>query len=135
MTVPTLVRASALGNDAQPAASERISLGIIGVNGMGRANLENCARHPDVEVTAICDVWQERLDAAVVIKENTPYSVLSAICDIAVVSVDHISCRGENLWLIHGHIETFYFKETRVVRVKSEGDCSGNSCSDCKAPH
>jgi predicted dehydrogenase len=65
MTVPTLVRASALGNDAKPAASERISLGIIGVNGMGRANLENCARHPDVEVTAICDVWQERLDAVV----------------------------------------------------------------------
>jgi predicted dehydrogenase len=44
--------------------SERINLGIFGVNGMGTSNLENCARYPDVVVTGICDVWKKRRDAA-----------------------------------------------------------------------
>jgi predicted dehydrogenase len=35
---------------------------LIGVNGMGRGNLANCARHEDVVVTALCDVWQARMD-------------------------------------------------------------------------
>ncbi len=64
MAVPSIIQASALGSETKPAASDRISLGIIGVNGMGRSNLDNCARYPDVEVTAICDVWPERLDGA-----------------------------------------------------------------------
>ena len=36
------------------------AVGIIGVNGMGRGNLDNCARHGDVIVTAVCDVWEAR---------------------------------------------------------------------------
>jgi len=62
---PQVVPASALGQEEKPPASERISLGIIGVNGMGRGNLRNCAKHNDVEVTAICDVWRKRLDPVV----------------------------------------------------------------------
>ena len=58
-------RPSALGADDQPPPSERISLGIIGVNGMGRGNLANCASIPDVVVTAVCDVWKERCDEVV----------------------------------------------------------------------
>ncbi len=30
---------------------------------MGRGNLGNCAKHEDVVVTAVCDVWKERRDA------------------------------------------------------------------------
>lgn len=40
--------------------NDKIQLGIIGTNGMGRGNLENCARHGDVVVTAVCDVWDAR---------------------------------------------------------------------------
>jgi predicted dehydrogenase len=40
-------------------------LGIIGVNGMGRANLENCAKYPDVVVKAVCDVSKKRRDEVV----------------------------------------------------------------------
>ncbi|MCC7495702.1 MAG: Gfo/Idh/MocA family oxidoreductase [Fimbriimonadaceae bacterium] len=46
----------------RPAPSARINLGAIGLNGMGAANLANCAVHPDVQVVALCDVWQARLD-------------------------------------------------------------------------
>lgn len=57
---PQIIHSSALGREGQTAPSERINLGVIGVNGMGRANLENCARYPDVVVTAVCDVWNKR---------------------------------------------------------------------------
>ena len=56
----TIVPASALGRGGRPAPSDRISLGIIGVNGMGQGNLANCAKYPDVEVTAVCDVSRDR---------------------------------------------------------------------------
>ncbi len=47
--------------DARPSGPNgKIHLGIIGVNGMGRGNLDNCARHGDVIVTAVCDVWEAR---------------------------------------------------------------------------
>jgi len=60
LTAPTVVASSALGKDGQASPSERIRLGIIGVGGMGRGNLHNCAQHADVVVTAVCDVWKER---------------------------------------------------------------------------
>ena len=61
---PAIVPAVALGRAGRPAPSDRINLGIIGVNGMGRGNLANCARHPDVVVTAICDVSSEQIGRA-----------------------------------------------------------------------
>ncbi len=65
VALPTVVPASALGKDGTVAPSERISLGAIGVNGMGQANLANCAAYPDVVVTAVCDVAKSRRDAVV----------------------------------------------------------------------
>jgi predicted dehydrogenase len=66
ITLPHLV----LGAAKQPGprrigAGDRIHLGIIGCGGMGLDNLNNCARHPDVVVTAACDVWPARRDAVV----------------------------------------------------------------------
>jgi hypothetical protein len=62
---PLFVPASALGRGGSPAPSDRINLGIIGVNGMGRSNLANCARHSDVVVAAVCDVSTERRERIV----------------------------------------------------------------------
>jgi predicted dehydrogenase len=64
VVLPEIIPAGALGREGAPPPSERIQLGVIGVNGMGRANLQNCAQYPDVVVTAVCDVYQARLDAA-----------------------------------------------------------------------
>lgn len=68
---PAIIPASALGRGGQPPPSDRISLGIIGVNGMGQSNLANCARHADVVVTAICDVSQERREKVLAKHKNT----------------------------------------------------------------
>lgn len=64
VAAPLVVPASALGRQGHTPPSDRINLGVIGVNGMGRANLKNCAEYPDVVVTAICDVSRERREAA-----------------------------------------------------------------------
>ena len=44
------------------SATDKINLGIIGCGALGKANLFAAASHPDVVVTAACDVWKERLD-------------------------------------------------------------------------
>lgn len=64
LAAPLVVPASVLGRGAPPP-SERIHLGIIGVNGMGQANLANCTAHKDVVLTAVCDVARDRRDAVV----------------------------------------------------------------------
>lgn len=71
IAAPTIVPASAMGRAGQPPPSDRISLGIIGVNGMGRGNLANCAKYPDVAVTAICDVSTERREKALELHRAT----------------------------------------------------------------
>ncbi len=60
VAAPLIIPSSVLGREGRPAPSNRISLGIIGVNGMGKSNLQNCAQYPDVVVTAICDVDRKR---------------------------------------------------------------------------
>jgi predicted dehydrogenase len=51
--------------DRAPSPNGRLHLGLIGCGGMGRANLNECAKYPDVAVTAACDVWKSRRDAVV----------------------------------------------------------------------
>jgi len=60
VSAAALASASASAADKDSSPNDKIQLGIIGTNGMGRGNLNNCARHPDVEVVAICDVWDAR---------------------------------------------------------------------------
>jgi predicted dehydrogenase len=54
---PAVVPARALGLDAAvPAPSQRITMGAIGIGGMGRLDLGGFLQQPDVQVTAVCDV-------------------------------------------------------------------------------
>jgi len=69
--VPCFVPATALGLAGKAAASERIQVALIGCGGMGRGNLRNCARHPDVVVTGLCDPWKARRDAALAKHKET----------------------------------------------------------------
>ncbi|KPL16699.1 MAG: hypothetical protein AMS26_03665 [Bacteroides sp. SM23_62] len=68
---PLILKSSVVGGKSTSAPSDRINLGIIGCGGMGRANLKACSTHPDIVVTAACDVWKERLDPVVEQFKNT----------------------------------------------------------------
>jgi predicted dehydrogenase len=65
VAAPYFVPSGVLAQPGRPGANDRIQLALIGAGGMGRGNLNNCAKYPDVEVTGVCDVWKSRRDAAV----------------------------------------------------------------------
>ena len=61
----TLVRASALGLDGNVAASERITMGIVGSGDHGGGwNLDLMIANPMQQVVAVCDVDEGRMRAA-----------------------------------------------------------------------
>lgn len=130
LVAPAIVPASALGRGGAVAPSDRINLGIIGVNGMGRSNLANCAKHPDVVVTAICDVSTERRNAALALhsataKGHNDYRELLARSDVdgviiappphwhALMAIDAVKA-GKDIYLQKPM--TLYPDETLAVR-------------------
>ena len=61
---PYVISALTLGRGARAAASERLTLGMIGVGNMGGGHLETLLGHRDVQILAICDVQRDRRGAA-----------------------------------------------------------------------
>ncbi|MBP8131946.1 MAG: Gfo/Idh/MocA family oxidoreductase [Candidatus Hydrogenedentes bacterium] len=53
---PCFLPAAAWGGEAQPAPSERIVMGCIGVGGQGRGNMRGFLGIPEVQMVAVCDV-------------------------------------------------------------------------------
>jgi predicted dehydrogenase len=56
VSAPYFLTSSALGAEGRPPASERITMGFIGVGGMGGANLGSFLGFGEVQVLAVCDV-------------------------------------------------------------------------------
>ena len=53
---PTIVSAAALGREDRPAASERITVGVVGVGSRGFNLLEWFGVESDAQIVAVCDV-------------------------------------------------------------------------------
>jgi len=60
---PYVVSSSALGGAGNVAASERITVGCVGVGPQGTGVMRNFLRQKDARVVAICDVKSTRRDA------------------------------------------------------------------------
>jgi len=45
-------------------ANDKVLVGVIGTGRMGMSNLEDFAKQPEVEIAAVCDVYQPNLDQA-----------------------------------------------------------------------
>jgi predicted dehydrogenase len=54
LAAPTILPSAALGR-GRTAPSERITMGLVGCGGMGRANLNGLLRHDDVQFVAVAD--------------------------------------------------------------------------------
>jgi predicted dehydrogenase len=63
LAAPWFVSAAALGREARAAASERITLGVIGIGPRCTYDLQAILKLPDVQCVAICDVQASRRDA------------------------------------------------------------------------
>ena len=61
--VPYFVPASALGRAGRPAASERITVGVIGQGNRGTDDMNGIMQSPLSQVVAVCDCRQPRLEA------------------------------------------------------------------------
>ena len=62
--LPLIVRASALGADGGVAASDRITMGAIGVGGRGTGVMGGFLGSGQVRVLAVCDVYKPHRDRA-----------------------------------------------------------------------
>ena len=60
MAVPTILPSSIFGADGQLAPSHKITLGCIGVGGMGTENLKSFLGQPDCRLVAVCDVSESK---------------------------------------------------------------------------
>jgi predicted dehydrogenase len=56
LTFPTIIPISALGGDGKPAASERITMGVLGWGMQGPQNTRAFLALPDCQVIAACDL-------------------------------------------------------------------------------
>lgn len=64
VALPTLVPASALGHGGAAAPSNRVTVGCIGVGGMGTYDMTRMFEVPDVQVVAVCDPYASKREAA-----------------------------------------------------------------------
>ena len=68
VSVPYLIRPGVLAAAGRSGANERLTIGMIGVGGMGRGHLKNMIRFREageVNIAAVCDVDEQRLARAV----------------------------------------------------------------------
>jgi len=52
------------------AANDRVGVGLIGCGGMGRMDLSDFLKNPDVEAVAVCDVYQTNLEKALAVTQG-----------------------------------------------------------------
>ena len=62
---PRCISSRVLGAPGKPAANDRLTLGIIGVGGMGGGHLRYMVSRGDVNIAAVCDVDEKHLAKAV----------------------------------------------------------------------
>jgi predicted dehydrogenase len=65
LAFPTIIPASAIGRDDQPAPSARIAVGAVGCGTMGTGNVNSFLSLKNCRVVAACDVDQNHLKAEV----------------------------------------------------------------------
>ncbi len=60
LAAPCVVPSSAMGRSEKPAASERVTLGVIGLGNRNRSNLAHFLAQTDVQCVTVCDCFADR---------------------------------------------------------------------------
>jgi hypothetical protein len=64
LATAAIVPRHVLGGWGQPPPSEHLNVAVIGTGGQGITNIRNLLKHPDVNITAICDLaefWDNKV--------------------------------------------------------------------------
>ncbi len=69
-------------------ANDRISAAFIGMGKMGRSNLSAAMRQDNLNVTAVCDIFDRNLDMAVEISKKQPGGAAKGIRDFREILAD-----------------------------------------------
>jgi predicted dehydrogenase len=64
MAVPYVITSAALGATGRPPASERITMGAIGIGGRGGYVMGALMGNPEVQMVAVCDTRRQRREGA-----------------------------------------------------------------------
>ncbi len=64
VSIPCVIRSSALGGNGGGAPSDRITIGSIGVGGRGVANTKGLGAYQEARVVAVCDAYEDRRQKA-----------------------------------------------------------------------
>ncbi len=60
VAMPNIITSAALGAEGNVAASERITVGVIGLGGRGRTVMRAFRAQPDAHVVAVCDAYKDK---------------------------------------------------------------------------
>jgi predicted dehydrogenase len=90
--------ASSLGAGTVKAANDKISVAFIGVGRMGRSNLHFAMQQPEIEVAAICDVYQPCLDLAMKMAGGRPKAIKDFRQILEDKSIDAVCIATPDHW-------------------------------------
>ena len=98
------VTASGAKSRQRPGPNDRVRVGCIGVGGMGRMNQRDFQLMPEVDVVAVCDVWDHNRNRAVAMTDGkaTAYQDFRELLDrqdvdvVVVATPDHIEFFGSD---------------------------------------
>ena len=64
VSVPLVIKASVLGGESATPPSDKVTIGCIGVGGMGTGNMNAFLGLEDCRVVAVCDTYKDRQEKA-----------------------------------------------------------------------
>ncbi len=118
--------------------SEKIRVGIVGIGNMGSSHLRNYKENkmPEVEITAVCDIKEERLQwaekefPAIARFDSYDKMLDSGLCDAVLIAVPHydhppmaIKAFGKGLHVMTEKPAGVYTKQVREMNeVAAESD-------------
>ncbi len=110
ITFPNIITSSVLGRAGNVAASERITMGTIGVGGRGRKIMEALIGRKDCRMVAVCDVDSRRLDRArVIVNSNNGNWDCAAYSDyrdlLARDDIDAVLIASPDQWHVLHSVE------------------------------